>query len=121
MHNAAENKLLRLEIVQLAAALGLFLSPWVFKFEDIGPAAWSAWLAAGANLAFASLTSVDLPDWAGWGTLATGLWTMIAPAMLGFAASLGGFWSHLIAGGIVTFAAVNLLWLTSRRALQMAR
>lgn len=120
MRNAVERKLLGLEVLQLISALVLFVAPWAFGFDEVRPAAWSAWLTAGAVVVSASLTSVDLPDWAGWGTLASGLWAMIAPAMLSFAAHLGGFWSHLLVGGIVTFAAVTTLWLTSKHMPQVA-
>ena len=33
------SKLLRLEIIQIAAALGMFVAPWSFGFADHGPAA----------------------------------------------------------------------------------
>lgn len=115
-----EKKLLSLEVVQLITAVGLFISPWAFGYSGLEPAAWSAWLTAGVVVVLASLTSVDEPDWAGWGTLAAGLWAILSPTVLGYAENLGGFWSHVTAGAVVTVSAIVVLWLTMKRTTQTA-
>jgi hypothetical protein len=111
-----EKKLLSLEVVQLVAAIGLFVSPWAFGFTDVEAAAWSAWITAGFMVVLASLTSIDEPEWAGWGTLLAGLWALVGPVVLGVTATVAAVWSHAVAGGVVTIAAIAVLWLTGRAA-----
>ncbi len=103
------DKLTSLEVVQLTAAAGLFLAPWALGFADVKPAAWSAWVTAGGVLLFATLISVDMADWGGWGTLALGLWAIAAPAALGFLASPAASFSHIVAGAVVTLSAIAVL------------
>ena len=114
------SKLLRLEIVQIAAALGMFVAPWSFGFADHGPAAWSAWITAAITVVFASLLSINEPGWSGVGTLAAGLWAVLAPFVLGFGTHLGALWSHIAVGTVVTLAAITTLTLTPGRATHPA-
>jgi hypothetical protein len=120
MHLDLKKKLTGLEIVQIIAAAGLFLTPWALDYTDVASAAWSAWLTAAATVVLAALVSADEPEWAGWGTLAAGIWAIVSSVVLGFTATYQATWSHLVAGGVVTLAAVAMLWLTSRRTTQTA-
>ena len=120
MRDVTDKRLLGLELVQMVTALALFITPWVFGFENNEAAAWSAWITAGFMFALASLTSADEPEWAGWTTLIIGLWTLISPAVLGFTVDVKAFWSHIGTGAVTALAAVALLWLTRRQTAQTA-
>jgi hypothetical protein len=111
-----KNKVSWLEVVQLTAAAGLFLAPWALGFADLRPAAWNAWVTAGGVLLFATLISVGMADWSGWGTLALGLWAIIAPAALGFLTSASGLLSHIVAGAVITISAIAVLVMSMRPA-----
>jgi hypothetical protein len=107
-------KLNVIEAVQLIAAAALFISPFALGFSSHAAPAWSAWFASGAAILFASLITADMTDWSGWGTLAAGLWTTVAPAMIGFLPNIAATWSHILLGGIIALGAIAVLHIGSK-------
>lgn len=80
-------------------AFGLFITPWILEFLSDAIASWSAWSLSGLYLIIGALSSRTDRSWTGTVLLAAGLWTLLAPGMLGFDLSNpAAFWAHTIAG-----------------------
>ncbi len=117
MANTIERKIEEkaLDIVNVVIGLALVLSPWVLGFSAEQAAAWNAWvvgalialIAAGALFAFAA--------WEEWANLVLGIWAVLSPWILGFAAVSAAMWVHVIAGLIVAVLAGLDLWYVSKR------
>jgi glucose uptake protein GlcU len=83
----------------LLLALGLMIAPWALEFRDDAIAAWSAWSLSGLYAIIAAASARANPLSAGTMLLAAGLWTLLAPGMLGFdLTNPSGFWTHTVAG-----------------------
>jgi len=83
----------------LLLAIGLFCTPWMLGFLDDAIAAWSAWSLSGLYAVIGAVSSRANPLSSGTMLLAAGLWTLLAPGMLGFDLSNpSAFWTHTITG-----------------------
>lgn len=94
---------LALELGTIATVLAMFFSPSVFGFANAGTAAWSTWIAAALMLFFGAANAYGRAIWAPWALFVVGLWTLIAPIMLGFHWHAAPFWVHVI-GGLLAMA-----------------
>lgn len=98
-----------------AAAAILFVSPWLFRFDNHS-ADWSAWLSALglAYLAAASLFDATLlkavAQWEEWATAALGLWLILAPEVLKFSHASGAQWTHWLIGCLVVIVSLWAQW-----------
>ena len=98
-----------LDVYNLLLGALLFASPWLFAFAH-GTAGADAWLG-GAVIAAVSLAALMVyTEWEEWIALATGLWMMLSPFVLGFQHTTA---MHVIIGigFIVSFLAALDLWL----------
>jgi len=90
-----------LDIISLIAGAVLFIAPWLFGFAGTAGAAWSAWIA-GALIVIAGIWAfADPARWQGWALGVLGVWSIVAPWLLGFAGLAGAMYLHLIAGLVV--------------------
>jgi hypothetical protein len=99
---------------QLVLGLLLVLMPWLASFAGAQAAAWTAW-STGALIALvgvAALAGHAYP--AAWGNLVLGVWVIVAPWLLGFAALAVAMWSHVVLGVLVALAAATELWAEHR-------
>jgi hypothetical protein len=108
------------DIANIVAGLGLLLSPWFLGYADQTAAAWNAWIVgiAIAVIAAAALFAFNRVE--EWMNLALGVWAVIAPWALGFAALAVATWVHVIAGLVVAVLAIAGLWFTHNRPLSTA-
>jgi hypothetical protein len=95
---------------QAVLGLALALMPWLADFTAETAAAWSAWVtgAAMALLAIAGFAGYALA--ASWANLVAGVWAIVAPWLVGFAAITAALWSHVVVGLLVAIAAAIELW-----------
>lgn len=98
-----------LDIYNLALALFLFVTPWLFAFasEDAKIDLW----VSGALIAVISLvTFVAFSSWEEWLNLLLGVWLVASPWILGFAHTRAMHYSIGI-GALVAFVAALEIWL----------
>jgi hypothetical protein len=107
----------------LALAVWLFLSPWILGFTGAGPtaaagfgaAAWNAWILGIAIGALALWAALRFAEWHHWANGALGVWLVIAPWILGFAAVAAALWNHVIVGLLVVALAAWELWVVRQQ------
>ena len=72
--------------LMLLLGIWLFFSPWILGFAGIQSAFWNA-LLFGVILAGMSIAVVtEFHDWEEWVDMALGVWLVVSPCVLGFAA-----------------------------------
>jgi hypothetical protein len=90
--------------------LWMWVSPRVIHFAGIQPGAiWCAWLTGAAIILVTVGSRFVIETWSPWqdGTNAVlGLWLMVAPWVLGFAAHLAARNNSIIVGFFVTVLAL---------------
>jgi len=101
------------DVANLILGAFLFLSPWIFGFEA-GVASQNAHVAGIviAVLAIAALAAFAV--WEEWLNLLVGLWTLVAPWVLGFQGNATATTIHVIVGAIVAVLAAVELWIMYR-------
>jgi len=107
------------ELLNLVLAAVLFVSPWVLGFAGETAAAWTAWGTGVVVAIFAAIAlfveSVRAVDTA---SLVLGIWTIVAPWIVGFAAVTLAWWTCLAVGVLlVLVAAWEVLTDTPRKAV----
>jgi SPW repeat len=100
----------RQDWINLVLAVCLFISPWVVGFAVEGTPTWNAWIVAVLLGVLAIGTLTVFAEWEEWANLALGLWLIISPWILGFAASMPATWTHLIMGVAVAAASAWAVW-----------
>lgn len=98
------------DVVNLVAGLALLLSPWYLGFTTETSAARNAWIVGAAIVAIAVAALLAFHEAEEWINLVVGLWAVVAPWMLGFAAVAAATWAHVIAGIIVAAVAAACIW-----------
>jgi hypothetical protein len=104
------SELTAIDLVTALSGLFLLIAPWLVGLGDAQTASWNAWvcgLAIGA-LAIAALN--ELYEWNEWADLALGLWTAIAPWVLGLAGIAAAMRTHMIVDLAVAALAASELW-----------
>jgi SPW repeat len=109
MANIMENKHPQ-DLVNLVLAVLLFLSPWVLGYSTLQPAAWNAWISAVVIAVIAIGALSVFREWEEWLNLIAGVWVVIAPWVLGFAAATNAMWTHVVLGLLVAAAAAWEIW-----------
>lgn len=101
------------DVANLVLGAFLFVSPWIFGFAA-GAASQNAYVAgiAIAVLAIAALAAFAV--WEEWLNLIVGLWTLIAPWVLGFEGNRTAMTVHVVVGILVAVLAAIELWLMSQ-------
>lgn len=101
------------DVANLILGAFLFLSPWIVGF-NAGPASQNAFVAGIviAILAIAALAAFAV--WEEWLNLIVGLWTLVAPWVLGFHGETKAMTVHVIVGIAVAVLAAIELWMMSQ-------
>lgn len=101
-------------ILQHAAGIALVLAAWVLVFTDHARAAGSALLPGLLIVALYGANQIRFRAVLERAVLLVGMWTLVAPWALGFAAHDGATWAHVILGSVAIATALTLLRSTLR-------
>ena len=98
-----------LDLYNLAAAIFLLASPWLFAHAN--QTAAIDLRTSGAVIAILSLVAmVAFSIWEEWANLLVGCWLIVSPWLLGFAHTRAMHFS-IVAGAVVAFMTMLELWL----------
>ena len=110
-----EPKETAIDLVNVLLGLCLALAPWALGFTGETAATRNAWIV-GAAIALIALGALfAFREWEEWVNLALGVWAILAPWLLGFAAVAGAMYAHVIIGLIVGVLAALDLWMIRNR------
>ena len=98
------------DVVNLILAAFLFLTPWIFGFASDHAAAPNAWVSGVVIGVVAIAALTKFAEWEEWINLVLGLWVLVSPWVLSFAAQTTARWAHVIVGLIVAVLAGLKLW-----------
>ncbi|RSC30036.1 hypothetical protein EGT36_27680 [Agrobacterium sp. FDAARGOS_525] len=108
------------DIVNIVAGLGLLVSPWFLGFATETYAAWNAWIVGAAIAVIAAAALYAFYEAEEWGNLALGIWTVVAPWVLGFSAVTTATGVHIVAGLVVAVLAAGNIWFSHNHPLSTA-
>lgn len=97
------------DVANLVLGAFLIVSPWIFGFAEgasLANAVISGLIVAAISIAALSAFAI----WEEWLNLIVGLWLLISPWVLGFAASAAALNTHLLVGFLVAVLAGIELW-----------
>ncbi|MBB3353815.1 hypothetical protein CO660_17835 [Rhizobium sp. L9] len=106
-----------LDIVNIVAGLALLISPWLLGFAAESGAAWNAWIVGAAIALIAAAALYAFYEVEEWVNLVLGVWAVVAPWVLGFAAVTAAMWVHLIVGVVVAVVAAGSIWFSHNHPL----
>lgn len=96
--------------INLVLAVLLFISPWVIGYvADVTPA-WNAWILGVVLGALTVATLSAFAEWEEWANFVLGLWLIVSPWVLGFAANVNAMWTHVIMGVLVAAVSAWAVW-----------
>jgi hypothetical protein len=104
-----QRQLAILEIYQLALAVFLFVSPWLFAFAH-GTLRIDTWICAGIVVALSAATLIAFREWEEWIACVLGFWIAASPWVLGFQHT-GAMFINLFVGILIAYLALLELWL----------
>ncbi len=87
----------------LVVGLWLIVSPWLLSFAATSAAMWNAVLFGAIIAVLALAALMRFRDWEEWVGMAVGVWLVVSPWVLGFAATRMAMWNAVIVG-ILTLA-----------------
>jgi len=96
--------------INLVLAVCLFISPWVIGFAPETAPAWNAWIVGIILGALAVATLAAFAEWEEWANLMLGLWLIVSPWLLGFAANVNAMWTHVVVGVLVAVISAWAVW-----------
>lgn len=96
--------------INLVLAVCLFVSPWVVGFAAETLPAWNAWIVGVVLGVLAIATLSAFAEWEEWANLVLGLWLIVSPWLLGFAANVNVMWTHVIVGVLVAAVSAWAVW-----------
>jgi hypothetical protein len=106
-----------INVINALLAAFLFFSPWLIGFTDVEPAFWNTWVC-GPLIGILAITAVNaLYEWEEWTNAALGLWTLVAPWVLGFSHVPGAMGTHVGVGLAIAVLAAVELWRMRRGGL----
>jgi SPW repeat len=106
----------------LVLAVWLFLSPWILGFAVGAPvegeaatagftiAAWNAWILGVVIAVLALWAAFQFAEWHDWVNGVLGVWLVVSPWILGFAALTAALWNHVVVGVLIVVLAAWELW-----------
>jgi hypothetical protein len=105
------------DIIHSVAGLGLLLSPWYLGYSEETYATWNAWIVGAVVTLIAVGALIAFHGYEEWLHLVLGLWTIMAPWALGFAATATAMWAHVITGLVIALFAAASVWFIHNRPL----
>lgn len=101
-------------ILQYTAGIALVLTAWVLAFTDHARAAGSALLPGLLIIMLYGANQIRFRAVLERTVLLVGVWTLVAPWALGFAANDGATWAHVVLGSLAVASAMALLRIAKR-------
>jgi hypothetical protein len=98
-----------LDVYNLALAMLLFASPWLFAGSK-GVPALDIWASSAAIAAISLAAIFAFANWEEWANLALGIWLVVSPWVLGFTHTSAMHFSVGV-GAAVAFMAILEIWL----------
>jgi ABC-type branched-subunit amino acid transport system permease subunit len=98
-----------LDLYNLAIALVLFASPWLFRLTN-GTARMDFWISSVVIIALSVAAILAYANWEEWVNFLFGIWLIASPWILGFSHTRAMHFAIGI-GIVVMFLAVLELWL----------
>jgi hypothetical protein len=98
-----------LDVYNLALAMLLFVSPWLFAGSK-GLPAIDIWASSAAIAAISLAAIFAFANWEEWANLALGIWLVVSPWVLGFTHTSAMHFSVGV-GAAVAFMATLEIWL----------
>lgn len=96
--------------LNLVLAVALLVSPWVIGFAVETMPAWNAWIV-GIVLGALAITALSaFAEWEEWANLVLGLWLIVSPWLLQFAANMNAMWTRVVLGALVAAVSAWALW-----------
>src|SRR5437667_10807949 len=86
------------DVVNLILAAFLFLTTWIFGFVSDHPAAPKAWVSGIVIGVVAIAALAKFAELEEWINLVLGLWVLVSPWVLSFAAHTTARWTNVIVG-----------------------
>jgi predicted MFS family arabinose efflux permease len=96
--------------LNLVLAAALFVSPWVLGFASETIPAWNAWIVGVLLAALAVAALSAFAEWEEWSSLVLGVWLIVSPWLLQFAANMNAMWTHVVLGALVAAVSAWALW-----------
>ncbi|MBV8474933.1 MAG: SPW repeat protein [Hyphomicrobiales bacterium] len=96
--------------ISLICAVVLFFSPWLFGFSSDEMASRTAWISAIVIAVITIAAIVQFAEWEERVAMVLGLWLIVAPWIVGFAALTHAAATFVVLGVIVALASVSELW-----------
>jgi len=89
----------------LLLAVWLFVSPWLLNYSQEQLPAWNSFAVAIIVGVFAIAAMIKFAQWEEWITIAVGVWLIISPWLLGYAATVAAMQNHVVIGAFVIILA----------------
>ena len=99
------------DVVNAFLGAVLFLMPWLFELGSTA-AAWNVGIVGAVIVALSIAAIVRFTQWEEWINLILGLWVMVSPWVLGFAAMAAAMWGHVVIGAAIVALAALELWMS---------
>lgn len=106
-NQAARNTVRWTSGINIIAGIWLVLAPFMLSYSDITGAVWNDVLV-GAVVAILAWIRVGRPllnQGVGWTNLVLGVWLIVAPFVIGYAATNAALWNDVIIGIVVAVLA----------------
>jgi hypothetical protein len=98
------------DAVNFVLAVLLFVSPWALSFTGETAASWNAWVT-GVLVALVAVVAIAGSDeWSEWVTALLGVWTAVAPWILGFSSARDAMATHVALGVLIAAFAARGVW-----------
>jgi hypothetical protein len=89
----------------LLLAVWLFVSPWLLNYSQEQLPAWNSFAVAIIVGVFAIAAMLKFAKWEEWVNIAVGVWLIISPWLLGYAATVAATQNHVVIGALVIILA----------------
>ena len=107
----------------LVLGVWLILSPWLLQFAANAGALWNA-VVVGVIIAVLALAAlIEFREWEEWAGMVLGVWLVVSPWVLGFAATgavvetgaVAATWNFIVVGLLTIALAAWSLWAERHR------
>ena len=101
--------------VNILLGIWVIVAPFVLASALFSAAIWNN-IATGVAVAILALIRTSMPRQSGWswGNVILGIWLLISPFVLGFAAS-SLLWNNVILGIIIALVGISNAWAAPRK------
>jgi len=100
----------QLDQISLAAAVLLFLSPWLLGYANLLLAAETAWITATFIGIISLIALFHFAKWEEWMNIAASVWLVFAPWILDFSRITTAVAAFIGVGGIIASISAAELW-----------